>query len=548
MLTKLNIKNFALISHTTVDFFSDFSIITGETGAGKSIILDALGLVLGKRADLNALRDKKEKCVIEAVFSIENYPLQAFFNENDLDYETETVIRREILPSGKSRAFVNDTPVALATLQELGNFLIDIHSQHQTQELFDENYQLQLVDAFAKTDSLIENYKIEGKSYKNLLKELEHLKETQDQLTKELDYNSFLLEELSQLNLQKDEEEELKEEENLLSNVERIQEGFSTVLQLFSEENYGILEQLREIKNQLNKLDNFSDLSQRVASAEIELQDISQEIHQKTDGLVADPQRLEFIQTRLQTIEQLYRKHKVQTIAELLEIQEDLSEKVQKGHFIDHEIEAKQKECTAQKTKVDTIAKKLHEKRCEVLQTLEQSIQEKLQPLGMPNAKFQFELTSTDQYFSTGKDQLQLLFSANKGMDFGLLKKTASGGELSRIMLVVKSILASKSQLPTIIFDEIDTGVSGEVADKMGNIMKEMAGYMQVFAITHLPQVAAKGTQHYKVYKHDQNDKTISELIALDTKNRVKEIAQMLSGTSITDAALQQARELLGKN
>lgn len=548
MITKLNIKNFALISHTTVDFFSDFSIITGETGAGKSILLDALGLVLGKRADLSALRDKEEKCVIEATFHIENYDLKDFFNQNELDYENQTIIRREILPSGKSRAFVNDTPVALSILQELAQYLIDIHSQHQTQELFDENYQLLLIDAFANCQSMVEIYQTEGKSYKKKLKELEALQDTQEQLTKELDYNSFLLEELLQLNLQADEESSLQEEEALLSNIEKIQESFSTVLQLFFEENFGILKQLHEVKNQLNRIDNFSDFSQRIESVEIELNDISQEIHSKADGLVPDPQRLDFIQNRLQAIELLYRKHKVQTIAELIEIQKQLSEKVEKGHFIDQEIEAKQKECIAQKTKVDEIAYQLHQKRLAVLPILENAIQEKLAPLGMPHAKFQFALSHVENYFSNGKDQLQLLFSANKGMDFGLLKKTASGGELSRIMLVIKSILATKSLLPTIIFDEIDTGVSGEIADKMGNIMKEMAAHMQVFAITHLPQVAAKGKQHYKVYKYESKEKTTSELIALDTESRVKEIAQMLSGTTITEAALLQAKELLGKN
>lgn len=549
MLLQLSIKNYALISHSVIHFDKHLSIITGETGAGKSILLDALGLVIGKRADLSALRNKEEKCIIEATFQIDSYGLEKFFQTNDIDFENTTLLRREILPSGKSRAFVNDTPVSLAVMQELGSTLIDIHSQHQTQELFEENHQLELVDAFSDSKKELLAYQKERKAYKKLVTELEELQTTQSQLIKEHDYHVFLFEELEAVQLKEDEEKQLSEEEELLSNVEKIQEHLSTSAQVLTSEQFGVISQLKEAKAHLNKLvsyhSDYAELAERLQSAEIELQDISSEIETKLDEMISDPQRLEYVQNRLQTITTLYKKHQVQSIEELVQIYEDLAVKVQQGQSIDEDIAKKESEVALQKQKVDDAALKLHDKRAKKLEKLAAILQEKIAPLGMPNARFQFDLQPTENYYATGKDQLQLLFSANKGMDFGLLKKTASGGELSRIMLVVKSVLASKSNLPTIIFDEIDTGVSGEVADKMGVIMREMGEYMQVFSITHLPQVAAKGAQHYKVFKHDNEERTTSEIIQLDKEQRIKEIAQMLSGTQITEAALQQAQALL---
>lgn len=549
MLTHLSIKNYALIAYSTIDFTSNLSIITGETGAGKSILLDALGLVIGKRADLSSLRNKDEKCVIEATFQIDSYGLENFFQTNDIDFEVTTLLRREILPSGKSRAFVNDTPVSLSVMQELGNTLIDIHSQHQTQQLFEETHQLQLVDAFADTFSEKSIYHKERKIYKTLVSEYELLKEKQAQLMKEHDYHVFLFDEFETVQLKESEEQQLSEEEELLSNVEKIQEHLSISAQVLTSEQFGVISQLKEGKAHLNKLvsyhSDYAELAERLQSAEIELQDISSEIETKLDEMISDPQRLEVVQNRLQIINSLYKKHQVQSIQELLTIHEDLAIKVQQGQSIDEDISKKESEVALQKEKVDEVAQKLHDKRAKKLEKLAAILQEKIAPLGMPNARFQFDLQPTENYYSTGKDQLQLLFSANKGMEFGLLKKTASGGELSRIMLVVKSVLASKSNLPTIIFDEIDTGVSGEVADKMGVIMREMGEYMQVFSITHLPQVAAKGAQHYKVFKHDNEERTTSEIIQLNKEQRIKEIAQMLSGTQITDAAMQQAQALL---
>lgn len=549
MLAQLSIKNYALIAHSVINFDKHLSIITGETGAGKSILLDALGLVIGKRADLAALRNKEEKCIIEATFQIENYQLESFFESKDIDFESTTILRREILPSGKSRAFVNDTPVSLAIMQELGTVLIDIHSQHQTQQLFEEAHQLQLVDAFSNTQKELVSYQKERKVYKKLLKELDELQATQSHLVKEHDYHVFLFEELETVQLKENEEQELSEEEELLSNVEKIQEHLSTSGQVLTNEQFGIISQLKDAKVHLNKLVSFhadyAELAERLQSAEIELQDISSEIESKLDQVSSDPQRLEYVQNRLQTINALYKKHQVQSIQELLTIHEDLAVKVQQGQSIEENIASKEIEVAKQKDQVDKAAELLHDKRAKHLDKLSTLLQQKIHPLGMPNARFQFDLKPTENYFATGKDQLQLLFSANKGMEFGLLKKTASGGELSRIMLVVKAVLASKSNLPTIIFDEIDTGVSGEVADKMGVIMKEMGQFMQVFSITHLPQVAAKGVQHYKVFKHDNEERTTSEIIQLDKEQRVKEIAQMLSGTQITDAAMQQAQALL---
>jgi DNA repair protein RecN (Recombination protein N) len=549
MLQTLHIKNFALIEHLNIDFSSQLSTITGETGAGKSILLGALGLVLGRRADLTSLKDKEQKCVVEAHFKIDGYNLKDFFDENDLDYEDVTIIRREILPSGKSRAFINDSPVNLPELQELGDFLIDIHSQQQTRELSDEAYQMQILDVIAGNRELLNTYKEHLSGYKTILSQLKKLKDQKESLAKEQDYNSFLLQELLSASLKAGEQSELEAALEKLGNVESIKEALSRALAIANEEQVGAIQNLKEIKAALQKISSvapeYNDYHERVSSLVIELDDVVSELEQSSETLTDDPEELERISQKLQLIYSLQKKHQVATVEELLQIQEELDNKVVMADGIDASIQKLEAEAEKAKSETDAIALKLNEKRLEAIPVLTEKVTAILAQLGMPNARFKFELNYTGSYHNTGKDDINLLFSANKGTDFGLLKKVASGGEMSRIMLAVKAVLAEYSNLPTIIFDEIDTGVSGEIANKMGDIMKAMSRGMQVFAITHLPQIASKGEQHYKVFKSTQGETTVSELKLLTKDERGKEIAEMLSGKDVSDSALNHARALL---
>ena len=549
MLTSLSIKNFALIDQLEMNFSNQFSIITGETGAGKSILLGALGLVLGKRADLTSLKDKEQKCVIEAQFQINTYNLKPFFATHDLDYEDTTIIPREILPSGKSRAFVNDSPVNLAELQDLSEFLLDIHSQHQTQELSNEAYQIEILDAIANHQNLILEYQQNLSHYKSAKSELKKVLAAKETLSKEQDYNSFLLEELLAANLKAGEQTELEAIFEKLNNVEFIKEALDKSLALANEEQIGITQNLKEVKLSLQKIaglsPEFKTLSERVSSTLIEFEDIAIELLQQADKLVNDPEKLDFVNQKLQTIYSLQKKHQVASIEELLVIQNDLDHKLVVGNELENQIQKLENQLAESILILDTMASEISENRIKSVPVLVHQITEILLPLGMPNVRFQIDIKPTQTYLQSGKDEIQLLFSANKGTDFGLLKKVASGGEMSRIMLAVKAILANYSKLPTIIFDEIDTGVSGEIAHKMGDIMKEMSHKMQVFAITHLPQIAAKGNQHYKVSKSTQGENTISELKLLSQEERIREIAEMLSGKDISDSALNHAKSLL---
>ena len=549
MLLSLSIKNYALIESLETDFSNQFSVITGETGAGKSILLGALGLVLGNRADLTSLKDKEQKCIIEAQFAISNYNLQSFFDENDMDYEDKTIIRREILPSGKSRAFVNDSPVNLQELQELGAMLLDIHSQHQTRELTEENYQIDILDAVANNGNNVIAYKNALSDFKSTQKELKQLITEKEALVKEYEYNSYLLNELLAANLVEGEQEELEQELEQLSNVEFIKENFERILAIANEEQVGAIMNLKEIKVSLQKIAAFStqyaQLQERLTSSLLEIEDIVSECEQNNEKILADPERLELVNTKLQSIYNLQKKHQVQTVAELLVIQNELDAKVIRVDDLDGAIQKLQTELNSQQAKVDELANTVFENRKKTAPILIEKIKAILSQLGMVEANFQIEINHTYSYYPKGKDEVILLFSANKGTSFGLLKKVASGGEMSRIMLAIKAILANYSKLPTIIFDEIDTGVSGEIAIKMGEIMKEMSVTMQVFAITHLPQIAAKGSSHYKVSKRNQGDTTISELNLLTSEERIQQIAEMLSGKDITDSALQHAKALL---
>ncbi len=549
MLSSLSIKNFALIEKLQINFSKQFSIITGETGAGKSILLGALGLVLGKRADLTSLKDKEQKCIIEAEFEIADYNLQSFFKENDLDYENTTIIRREILPSGKSRAFVNDSPINLSELQALGEFLLDIHSQHQTQELSNENYQTEILDIIAKQTALILEYQTELSSYKKAKTELKKAEAMSDSLYKEKEYNNFLLQELLDAKLISGEQALLELEYGKLSNIEFIKERLSKSSLLINEEELGILQQLKEVKNALHKLIEFSSeyelLYNRITSSLIEIEDISTDIYKESEKLINDPEQLEFLNTKLQNIYTLQKKHQVFTIQELLDIQNQLDSKLLLSSDLEELIKKLTDKITKSERQLNVLANTIHTNRIAVVPSLINHLSMLLSKLGMADAQFDFKITSVPYFLENGNDEVQLLFSANKGSSFGLLKKTASGGEMSRIMLAIKAILANYSKLPTIIFDEIDTGVSGEIAHKMGDIMKQMSSNMQVFAITHLPQIAAKGNQHYKVFKQTQNENTISELHLLTPEERIIEIAEMLSGKDITESALNHAKALL---
>jgi DNA repair protein RecN (Recombination protein N) len=549
MITSLSIKNYALIEKLAIDFSKGFSIITGETGAGKSIILGAMGLVLGKRADLTSLKNKEEKCVIEAYFDISKYNLKPFFEANDLDYEDETIIRREILPTGKSRAFINDSPVNLQELQELSLFLIDIHSQQQTQELSDETVQFAIIDAIANNQNEIGNYQSLLKSFKEDKARLSSLLLKQAESIKEQEYNTFLLNELVSAQLKSGEQEQLEADFEKLNNVETIKESVDKSLALANEEQIGALSTLKEIKLALQKIASFApeyaSLLERIASLAIELDDISDELTNCSEKLIHDPIRLDLISEKLQLIFNLQKKHQVTTVDELLSIQTTLENNLFELGNLESDIASLSLTIQDKTNELDVLAQIIHQKRTLAVPVLSDKLIAILATLGMPNVRFNIEIKSTDNYYQNGKDDIQFLFSANKGTDFGLLKKVASGGEMSRIMLAVKAILAQYSKLPTLIFDEIDTGVSGEIAIRMGEIMKEMSQTMQIFAITHLPQIAAKGNAHFKVFKSTVGEDTQSELQLLNEEERVIEIAQMLSGAVVSDSALNHAKSLL---
>ena len=550
MLNSLSIQNYALIDTLNVTFNNGFTIITGETGAGKSILLGGLGLVLGKRADLSSLRDETQKCIIEATFDIKKYHLKEFFNENDLDFEERTIIRREILPSGKSRAFINDSPVNLDVLSLLGDRLIDIHSQHQTLQLAENDFQLKVIDALASNGKLLINYKLHLVTYQKTQKELKDLVAFQQNATKEYDYNSHLLKELEVAPLKEGILEELEEQYEQLNNVEIIVEHLSKGYQLLNEEQIGILNLLSELKIASNKLSsfgaNFAALNERIISVFIEIDDISTELDSLQESAEANPKLLEEVNAKLQLIHNLFKKHNAATISELIQIRESLSEKVSAVDNVEADIKKKQTQLSKEEKELEGIALEISKNRIAVIPELQKQLTESLGQLGMPSATFKIEVNSAKTFNENGKDELVFLFAANKGSNYGDLKKVASGGELSRIMLTIKSILAKYEQLPTMMFDEIDTGVSGEISNKMGDIMKSMSATMQVFSITHLPQVASKGDYHFKVFKEEEGMVTNTKMKPLTKDERIKELAEMLGGKELSDSALAHAKQLLG--
>ena len=551
MLTRLRVKNYALIKELDINFDDGLSIITGETGAGKSILLGALSLILGNRADTSVLLDKENKCIVEGIFAIEDYNLHNFFENNEIDYDSDTIIRREITPTGKSRAFINDTPTTINVLKDLGEKLIDIHSQHQTLMLNNNNFQLSLLDSFSNAGTLFEEYSKCYVKYKNDLSEYSNLKENYDKNKNDFEYYSFQIQQLIDAKLYDGEQEELENERERLTHAQDIKEGLNTGLMLLNSDNSeSILSMLKEAKNSINKIQGFlvdgKELVDRLGSTYIELNDISSEIEKINEETEDNPERLNFINDRLDLLFSLMQKHRVQTVGELITKREEIQSILDKISTSDERLNTLNKLIEAEHVHLLDLAKQITDKRKDVIHPIEQKVTETLQQLGMPNAKFIIELTDTDDLTPRGKDKADFLFSANKQIKPENLTRTASGGELSRVMLSLKSLLSRNNNLPTIIFDEIDTGVSGEVADKVGSILANMGQYMQVINITHLPQVAAKGRLHFHVYKDENGEKTETKIKRLSDDERVMEIARLLSGSEITDAAITNAKELLG--
>ncbi|HEX8516515.1 MAG TPA: DNA repair protein RecN [Bacteroidia bacterium] len=549
MLKHLSVQNYALIDKLDVELTKGLTIITGETGAGKSILLGALGLIAGSRADTQSLQDKTKKCIIEASFNIREYALKDFFLAHELDHEEVTTIRREINPEGKSRAFINDTPVTLNQLKELGERLIDIHSQHQTLSLNGTDFQLSVVDAFAKHGTLLDEYYSDFNAFKSLEKQLKELAEKEAQAKKDLDYFQFQFNELEDAGLKSGEQPAMEQELETLNNAEGIKSDLNKAYDVLGGGEQNLISSLSEVKALLNGMAKFkpelADLSVRLNSTYIELKDISNELESLEREVVYDPKQIEILSDKLDAIYRLQQKHQVKTVEELIDLKEELSNKLLDFSSLELEIE-KTKASLDKLTKALSLkAKAISENRKKSIPKIEKEIALLLASLSMPNAQLQISHSLTESFSATGIDKISFLFSANKGSDFKELNKVASGGELSRLMLSIKSLIADLTALPTIIFDEIDTGVSGDVADKVGIIMNRMSSKMQVITITHLPQIASKGNSHLFVYKEDKNNKTYSNIRKLNTEERIQEVAKMLSTGTPSAAAINNAKELL---
>lgn len=549
LITTLTIKNYALIEDIKVTFHKGLTVITGETGAGKTILLNALGLLLGKRADLSAARDSSVKCVVEGEFYVQPYGLRELFEKNEMDYEDETIIRRELLPNGKSRAFVNDTPVTLQQLQLLGDYLMDVHNQNDTIRLTSESYQLSIVDAIAETKELLQDFRSAFQNFKNQSALCERLKTERAEALRDYDYRQFIFQELKEAKLMEMDQIALEELYEKLNNVEEIQETLSEALQRLALEETGGVDQIQYVRNLLHKIEpygpEYGQLWERLNSIAIELQDITEEIESAVSGLEADPQMLNEVQQKLQNLYRLQQKHLVTSVQELITIEQDLEQTLDHFTGLDDTIISLENEMEELEKQLQIKAELLSERRLGQIPLLEEKLKVLLSELGLPFAQFEFQLKSSDTFRNSGKDSLTVLFSANKGVKMGPIEKVASGGEMSRVMLVVKAILAEYKELPTIIFDEIDTGVSGEIAHKMAEILSRMSKKVQLFSITHLPQTAAKGDFHKKVYKADDQGMTRTLIKDLTQEERIHEIAQMIGGSAISDSALIHAKQLL---
>ncbi|HOP58796.1 MAG TPA: DNA repair protein RecN [Bacteroidales bacterium] len=550
MLVKLFVQNYALIKSLDLELEKGLTIITGETGAGKSILLGALSLILGSRADVSVLLEKNRKCIVEGSFRIDGYELDDFFEVNELDFEPLTTIRREINPAGKSRGFINDTPVTLTVLKDIGDRLIDIHSQHQTLMLRDNSFHLSVIDSFAGTTGLLEKYRQVFQNFRRLKKELNELTEMSDKNKADLDYYQFQLEELDSSKLVAGEQDDLEKEQELLSHAEEIKIALSNASHLFSsDDGNSILVMLKEVKTNLSRIMEFipegEGLLQRADSAWIELNDLANELEKMAALIEADPNRLAEINERLDLIYSLLLKHRLNDLNELLNEREKIREKVVSIETNDERLKELQLLVDNETRLLNSFSEEISEKRNNILGDVEKKITDILKQLGMPDAKFKISLSRLKDFTMSGIDHADFLFSANKQTEPENIAKIASGGELSRVMLSLKSLLTRKNNLPTIIFDEIDSGVSGEIAARVGQILAGMGDYMQVLNITHLPQVASRGSRHYHVYKDEENNSAVTKIKLLSPQERIIEIARLLSGSQITETALKNARELL---
>lgn len=551
MLKRLSISNYALIDNLDITFSNKLNILTGETGAGKSIILGALSLILGQRAEGKYFFNQQKKCVIEGTFLLNGFHLDEFFTDNDLDYDRETVLRREISADGKSRAFINDTPVNLTTLKKLGEKLIDVHSQHATLEINDEDFQLLVIDTVANNQALLNLYRTTYKSYRQSQSKLKELIIQSDKSKADLDYFQFQFDELEKASLSADEQHDLEQEQNALTHAEEIKRSLITAISILSESEPAVIAQLKEAAVSLGHAEKYnpeiSSLTERLNSSLIEVKDILAELERIEQTSFIDEGRLEKINERLNVIYTLQKKHRVNSTSELIDILNDLSDKLQSILFAGEDIEKLKLESDLLHSELIKLAKQLGKSRLAIIPQVEKQIKETLQEVGMPNAVLQIlnEPLGEGKFDNNGSNQIRFLFSANKGQSPMPMNKVASGGELSRLMLSIKSLIAKHTALPTIIFDEIDTGISGEVALKVGNIMEKLSENMQVIAITHLPQIASKGNAHYSVYKDELSENTNTKIRELNLEERVLELAKMLSGDNPGPSAIQNAQDLL---
>ena len=550
MLTHLNIKNYALIKHLVLDPSPHLNVITGETGAGKSIMLGAMGLLKGNRADSKVLWDENQKCVIEGTFDISNYGLKPIFKSEDLDYDDNTVIRRELSPGGKSRAFINDTPVTLEVMKRIGDQLMDIHSQHETLLLGQHSFQLKLVDAYAANHSLLELYNEQWNNYIKSKKDYDTLMADAETLRQEADYIGFQLEELSKLQLEESEQESLESELKIMEHSGEIKSRFQSVLDLINNSEYASRNSLAEARNHLQNVStyssNYANLFQRLESVIIELDDLAHEIEKEGDKIEFDPERTEWINERLSAIYRLLKKHKVLSLKELLVIQENLAQKDNITSNLDEAIEKSRHAFENSQKNAMATAQKLSTSRKKALPALCRQITQLLQELGIPNATFQIDMNQTE-LSANGTDRIEIIFSANKGISPRPLAQVASGGEFSRLMFCIKYVMAEKTEMPTLVLDEIDSGISGEVAFKLGSMMRKMSERHQLIAISHLPQIAARGNSHYFVFKDNTAAKTISSIKHLQETERIEEIAKMIGGDKPSKVAFQNAQELLAQ-
>jgi len=549
MLKQLHISNYALIDELNVSFESGFNVITGETGAGKSILLGALGFALGDRADTNVLYDKDKKCVVEAQFELDDETLKPLFEANELDFERECIFRRELNPQKKSRAFINDTPVALQTMKELGSLLVDIHSQHDSLLLTDTNFQLRLLDEIAQNSGTLADYQTEYGNYNTLKRKLKDLKELATKNASENDYLKFQLDELDKANLKEGEYSEIEQTLSVMENAEEIKTLLVTANGLMEDSETAILGQVNELASALSRLKSLlpdtETLQERVENLKVELKDIAYDLRRKEDDTQFDEAQLQSLQERYDLLSRLMMKHRFNDFEELIALRDSLKEKVNAFESIDEAIAKAEKELKGSEKQLSNLAKILHDKRCQAAKAFGEKVSELVRQLAMPFAQFQVSVESQGNYGSKGSDAIRFLFSANKGVAVDDLSRVASGGELSRLMLSIKSAVSDYNYIPTLILDEIDTGVSGEVAAKIGGIMRQMGHSLQLIAITHLPQVASKAEHHYFIYKDNEGTRTQSHIRLLKTEERVTEIAKMLSNDSITPEALRAAEVLL---